>query len=133
MKHLLSLLREIYHLSNVMRFRYVISFLYQTKLAKKKMIKCHYLDHIFYLVNEKDVTYYLTNSVSKMSNLVENIPGESIDTVFDLGANCGIFSYFVKKRYPSSTVYLFEPSADLIPCIKANLRGFSGINIVPNG
>lgn len=62
----------------------------------------------------------MTNLVSKDSR-----------TIFDVGANCGVFSAFAAIRCPSAKVFAFEPSTDLIPLIKKNCQGLN-VSVLPH-
>lgn len=42
------------------------------------------------------------------------------DTVFDVGANIGLFTVFVAERWPNARVWAFEPAPPLFEILRAN-------------
>ena len=42
------------------------------------------------------------------------------DTVFDVGANIGLFTVFVAERWPGAQIYSFEPAPPLFAILRAN-------------
>ncbi len=54
-------------------------------------------------------------------------------TVFDVGANVGLFSIYVKMVDPKSTVYCFEPVSTTFGLLKKNLEKLMRINQFPFG
>lgn len=42
--------------------------------------------------------------------------------VFDIGANIGLFSLYIKTKCPSARVYAFEPAPIAFDCLQHNLR-----------
>ncbi len=42
------------------------------------------------------------------------------DTVFDVGANIGLFSVFVAERWPGARIWAFEPAPPLFEILRAN-------------
>ena len=47
------------------------------------------------------------------------------DVIFDVGANIGLFSLYVKQKCPQCTIYAFEPLPSIYPILKQNLQGFA--------
>ena len=43
------------------------------------------------------------------------------DTVFDVGANIGLFALLVHQRCPGTRVYCFEPSSTVFAKLRTNL------------
>jgi FkbM family methyltransferase len=41
-------------------------------------------------------------------------------SVFDIGANCGIFAALCARRFPAATIHAFEPAAGLQPMLEHN-------------
>jgi FkbM family methyltransferase len=41
--------------------------------------------------------------------------------IFDIGANIGLFSLYIKQHYPSSKIYAFEPAPDTYAILDLNL------------
>lgn len=48
-------------------------------------------------------------------------------TVLDIGANIGLFSLYIRERYPDSHVYAFEPIPDVYRCLVKNSKRISNI------
>src|SRR5205085_12012546 len=46
------------------------------------------------------------------------------DTVFDIGANIGLFSLFVMSRCKNPTIYAFEPAPVVHELLKANCEAY---------
>ncbi|NIP41474.1 MAG: FkbM family methyltransferase, partial [candidate division Zixibacteria bacterium] len=46
-------------------------------------------------------------------------------TVFDIGANIGLFTLFIKQKYPSARVYAFEPSEEAFQCLQRNTSPYA--------
>ncbi|WP_167880855.1 FkbM family methyltransferase [Methanococcoides sp. AM1] len=55
---------------------------------------------------------------------------KDLNIIVDVGGNCGIFAYFVKKRHPQAKLYIFEPSEHLNQVIKHNLFAFEKWEII---
>jgi len=82
--------------------------------------------------NEPGAVYYITEGVEKLYKLVSQIELPPNATIIDAGGNVGLFSYFLKKRYPDAKVIIIEPSKSLIPIIKKNLEKWEkDITIIP--
>jgi FkbM family methyltransferase len=77
-----------------------------------------------YYINRDTATFsYLLESIQKIDNMVKNVKlNNEKPVVFDVGSNCGLFSALLKDKYPSSTVYMFEPSFRLHKIIKRNME-----------
>jgi FkbM family methyltransferase len=102
--------------------------------TKKKVIEFKYKDELLYINAEKISLFNVINGVKgldayvqKISNIIGN---KNVDVVFDVGANCGFFSYFVKKMYPNAKIYLFEASPELTEIIKLNMKNFKDCEII---
>ena len=81
---------------------------------------------------EPAALHHIANSTSKLHSLVECIPPDA-RVVFDVGANCGLFSAFAAQRLPDAELHIFEPSADLLPYIRLNCCGKAKVNQVAVG
>jgi FkbM family methyltransferase len=46
------------------------------------------------------------------------------ETVFDIGANIGLFTVFVKEHYPGTKVFAFEPSPVIARVLNANVAKY---------
>jgi FkbM family methyltransferase len=78
------------------------------------------------LNREQATQFHALNSMDNLVRLVEAIPG-SPTTVLDVGANCGVFSVLVARRFPKARIYAFEPAPALQKVLAANC---AGLNIV---
>lgn len=54
------------------------------------------------------------------------------DTVFDIGANIGLFSLFVAENFPTAKIHAFEPSPQIFKILEANLARFGGRAVAHN-
>jgi len=74
-----------------------------------------------YWVNaDHSAIYHIVNSTSKIANMTDLIPNET-RMIFDVGANCGLFSAFSEISCPDASIHCFEPSSDLLPIIRRNI------------
>lgn len=96
-------------------------------MTQKKIIKYKYKNNLLYINNDSinAVTYHIINSTPKIEKMVSKI--EYCETAVDIGANNGVFSYFLKSKFPKAKIYLFEPSSILQDVIKKNLNAFEDI------
>lgn len=68
--------------------------------------------------NETDHSY--REIFEEQSYFRHGINLEDGDCVFDVGANIGLFSLFVGRRYPRARIYAFEPIAPVFELLKTN-------------
>lgn len=54
---------------------------------------------------------------------VKQYPENYFDFIFDIGANVGVFSVFMKMLHPFSTIVSLEPSVDNFNVLRQNTRG----------
>ena len=74
-----------------------------------------------YWVNaDGSAMYHIVNSTGKIAKMADLIP-RSTQTIFDVGANCGLFSAFASLASPGASIYCFEPSSELLPIIDRNV------------
>ncbi len=57
-------------------------------------------------------------------NGITLLPGES---VFDIGANIGLFTMFVQENFKKVTVHAFEPSPTIFEILKANVERYGNM------
>lgn len=57
---------------------------------------------------------YLQNGISLRDDAV----------VFDIGANIGLFTLFIKQRHPGTRIFAFEPSEAAFRCLEQNTRPY---------
>jgi len=103
--------------------------------AKKKHIEVIYKEHILWVNNEEAALYHIDNSIDK----IEKLAKESIamfvrnadDNIIcmDIGANTGLYSYFINFFEPKTKLFVFEPDSSLIECIKLNLSKCANASI----
>lgn len=101
--------------------------------SSSEYIEFRYQKNKLRIWNETAGIYHLLYSLVKMENLATSIredPLRRSDIFFDIGANCGIFAYFFKRRFPEVMLYCFEPSKTLNPIIEYNLRNFPKWQII---
>lgn len=56
------------------------------------------------------------------------LPDYDFQTIFDIGANVGLFSIESSKNFPNVTIHSFEPSSKSYKTLKNNTLGISLIN-----
>ncbi len=74
--------------------------------------------------------YHVINSLPKLQKMINSLPQKDYKLMIDVGANCGHFSRFFADRFPATKIFAVEPSPDLLPVIKENLKG-RNFNLVP--
>lgn len=50
--------------------------------------------------------------------------------VFDIGANVGLFTLFVKQQITDARIFAFEPSPEALNCLRANVRAYAPNTVV---
>ncbi len=56
------------------------------------------------------------------------------DCVFDVGANIGLFTLFVKERFTETRVWAFEPSPEIFAVLKTNVERYgNSVHVYPFG
>ncbi|MDF9795205.1 FkbM family methyltransferase [Catalinimonas alkaloidigena] len=103
-------------------------------LKQVNELKVEYEQFTFYINHDGPALYHILNSIDKVEKLVvsvyEQTKGTKVPSVFfDVGANLGLFSVFVKHYFPESTLYIFEADPQLIPFIEKNTQGLQNIHI----
>jgi FkbM family methyltransferase len=98
----------------------------------RKNHKCYTLPNNMYIAHLNDYeTAYLYEEI--FLNKVYEKNGISIkdgDVVLDVGANIGMFALSIVSRYPSATVYSFEPSTQAYEVLKCNADLYGGSQII---
>lgn len=56
-----------------------------------------------------------------------------IDTVVDVGANCGMFSLRARDEFPNARIVAIEPNRSILPALQTNLMGLKKVTLVPYG
>lgn len=100
--------------------------------SQKELIEFTYHGEKLQIKNEKASLYVLLHHVDNMITLVNalTIVDDPKQIFLDIGANCGLFAYFFKKKFPQTMLYLFEPNIYLNDIISYNLRAFSNWELV---
>lgn len=73
---------------------------------------------IYYLNPESTALYHARQSMPKLVRMVDLI-GEA-KTIFDVGANCGIFAALCARKFPTATIHVFEPAKTLQSVLALN-------------
>ena len=55
------------------------------------------------------------------------------DTIFDVGANIGMFSLFVSQKYSRARIFAFEPLPPNFTFLQKNCGSIEGIKLFPHG
>lgn len=74
--------------------------------------------HAYYLNPESAASYHALHSMSKLARMVELIT--EAQTIFDVGANCGIFAALCAQKFPTAAIHAFEPAQGLQPFLARN-------------
>lgn len=72
----------------------------------------------YYLNSEPTALYHARHSMSKLVRMVDLI--DDARTIFDVGANCGIFAALCARKFPNATIHAFEPAQKLQPILALN-------------
>ena len=78
-----------------------------------------YKGRTYYLNADRSAEFHIRNSTKKIAKMAELV-GRDCRVVFDVGANCGLFTAFASSKNPECVFYAFEASPDLIPFINRN-------------
>jgi FkbM family methyltransferase len=98
------------HLIDALRLRAL------TRLGKPLRVK---VNGGSYLLNpEPTALYHARQSMPKLSRMVKLI-GDA-KSIFDVGANCGIFAAMCAQKFPAATIHAFEPADGLQPILERN-------------
>jgi len=79
---------------------------------------------------EQDHHLFVKNQESKINRISDII--QASDTIFDVGANIGIYSVFFKNINPNSKIYAFEALPDTATICKLNTEQYD-INVFSYG
>jgi len=67
-------------------------------------------------------------ALSRRKILSDNIKGD-VKTVIDVGGNIGIYTLLVKRLYPNSKVFTFEPIPLVYDCLRKNTSFLKNVNL----
>jgi FkbM family methyltransferase len=76
-------------------------------------LNLHETDFIFHEIFVEEI--YLQHGIT--------LPVQA--TVFDIGANIGLFSLYIKHKFPSSKLYAFEPIPEIYQLLCLNVAAFA--------
>jgi FkbM family methyltransferase len=100
-------------------------------LRLKRTVRVTTFDGYRFAVNPEEMAAaHLIQSVAKIQKLAASVPRENCRCILDIGANCGLFGLFAKKRFPGAAIYSLEPSENLQAVLKENLS-FGDSHIFP--
>ncbi len=75
------------------------------------------------VLNPQEADYIYREVFEEESYLQHGVTLRDGDTVFDVGANIGLFSLFVHQRCPGAKVFAFEPVPPTFEQLRLNLEG----------
>ncbi|RMG80217.1 MAG: FkbM family methyltransferase [Bacteroidetes bacterium] len=85
-----------------------------------------------FMKNEPGVVYYMTTGIRNLEQLVSKLTLPPRPLVIDAGGNVGLFTLFLKKRFPEAKVIILEPSESLNSILRKNLKPWENdIKILP--
>lgn len=98
-------------------------------LRNQALVQYRYRSHRIHIYNDSwsSVTYHILFSTQKIEKLAASV--RDCETALDVGANCGIFAYFLLARFPNCRIACIEPSEKLHAAIKANTRASQRVSI----
>jgi FkbM family methyltransferase len=87
-----------------------------------------------YHINQHETDFLYKEIFVERAYLKHGITLEANACVFDVGANIGMFSLFVKQECADARVYAFEPTPELNRIIKLNLNRYGqSVKVYQNG
>lgn len=75
--------------------------------------------------------YFFGGYEEELTQIWSDMSGES-STIFDVGANVGLYSLLAARKKPTALVHAFEPTPALVEIIKTNLKLNGLQNVVLN-
>lgn len=93
-----------------------------------------YMDrHGLRQVNPYETEYLYQEIFEHEAYLKYGIRLSNAPVIFDVGANIGLFTLFMKERFPAATIYAFEPATEPHACLVHNVsrfeRGIEAFNV----
>ena len=77
---------------------------------------------------------YGTSSIkSEIDSVSTFLDPDAVKVCIDVGGNVGNYTAGLKKEFPNSTIYTFEPSATNITKLDARYKDDPNVSIIPNG
>ncbi len=77
-----------------------------------------------YHKNTYETDYVYNEIFNEHTYLQHDIKINENAVIFDVGANIGLFSLYIKQNYPTSIIYAFEPSPEIHHILNSNLTEF---------
>lgn len=79
---------------------------------------------LIFQINNYETDYVYNEIFNEHIYLQHDISIKDNAVIFDIGANIGIFSLYIKQFYPTSQIYAFEPSPDTFAILDLNVATF---------
>jgi FkbM family methyltransferase len=76
---------------------------------------------LYSLTNYQEAEFIYNEIVVKQEYNQYGLTLEGANCIFDVGANIGVYTLFVKKQNPAATVYSFEPIPEICDVLRKNL------------
>lgn len=127
---LLGKLLSYYYMSSETGWLEAFRLFVQIEVRRVPIVEYYRKGLKIHMHRDDTTVWAIQNSVKKIEKLVESIPITDPKVVFDVGANCGLFTLFVKARFPETKVYAFEPSPILAKVIRKNIGNLDGVEIM---
>jgi len=102
-----------------------------SETLKKKCVLPNGLE--IYHLNKHETDFMYKDIFQDLIYLRNGISIKKDNCIFDVGANIGLFSLFVKQNYPDAKIFAFEPIPILRKIFQLNLKKFSGIQVSEYG
>ena len=87
---------------------------------------------LYSLTNYLETEFIYNEIVVNQEYMQHGLSLEGCNCIFDVGANIGVYTLFVKMRNPAVTVYSFEPIPEICDVLRKNieLHGVSDVEIL---
>lgn len=103
--------------------------LFKSKILSEEKFKLLIEDRVFWMNYDDSSVNHVINSTKKLKKMVDAIPVDGVDVVFDIGANCGLFSFYARERFQNAKIFSFEPSNTLYELLVNNIKGGNSYTI----
>ena len=81
---------------------------------------------LFYYYNKLEMLYLYDEIFTRNDYVHELIDYPDGSVVVDVGANIGLFTYFISQKCRDARIYSFEPIPDLMDVLKENVELIEG-------
>jgi len=88
-------------------------------MIKKKKINKQV--SVFYRTKNTDLKV-IKNIFNKNEYFLEGFVLKNLKYIIDLGAHIGIFSFYVKSKFPNAKIYAYEPNPETYKLLKQNIK-----------